>query len=105
MTDYVESMGTIDPESPVRLRALITALAAHSGHQVLRMEVGLGTSTREGHEHAIIMTVTHSLGPEHETAIGPALANAFAATLHALSAKVRGEDGDAESDLNGGDPR
>ena len=88
MKDSVIASGIIDPESPERLRALITALSEHTGRHVLRVEVGLGASTREGHEHSITMTVTHSLGPQHEIAIGPALANAFAETLNALSKKA-----------------
>lgn len=85
MSEGVTTVGLIDPESPERLRDLVTALAKHTGAEVLRFEVGLGPSTREGYEQAIIMTVTHSLGPKHEETIGPMLADAFAATLRALA--------------------
>ena len=88
----VESMGLIDPESPVRLRALITALASHLGVQVLRVEVELGRSTRTDDGYALSMVVTHSLGPEHELRIGPPLAEAFSATLNALARNASKSD-------------
>lgn len=72
----------LDPESPVRLRECLTALAKHDDTHVLRFEVGLGASTRADGEPAFAMTLTHSMGPEHEMAIVPLLAKVFA---HAMA--------------------
>lgn len=72
----------ITPESPVRLRDCLTALAKHDDTHVLRFEVGLGASTRGVDEPAFCMTLTHSMGVEHEMAIVPLLAKVFA---HAMA--------------------
>jgi hypothetical protein len=94
MSDEIISMGQIDPESPKRLRALIKALSSFTGAHVLRVELELGASTRSD-VAALTMTITHTLGPEHENEIGPHLARAFSATLSAL-AKNASKDPDAE---------
>ncbi len=77
----------IDPESPVRLRECLTALAKHDGTHVLRFEVGLGASTRVDGEPAFSMTLTHSMGPEHELAIVPLLAQVFAKAMATFAAQ------------------
>lgn len=79
----------LDPESPVRLRECLTALAAHDERHVLRFEVGLGPSTRDDDEPAFRMTLTHSMGAEHELALVPALAQAFATAMTALIARPK----------------
>ena len=95
---FVKEMGNIDPESPERLRQCLRALAQHEGRHVLRLEIELGASTRTDSGPAMTMTFTHSLGPEHEALIGPVLANAFATTMQALSAKIRAEDAEEDAD-------
>ncbi len=77
----------ITPESPERLRQCLTALALHTGVHVLRFEVGLGASTRIEGEPSFSMTLTHSMGPEHEMAIVPSLAEAFAAAMTSFGEK------------------
>lgn len=86
----------IDPESPIRLRECLTALANHSGLHVLRVEVGLGPSTHQDGT-SLHLVLTHSLGPKHELAMAPTLAKVFAETLSALALNVAGQ--------SEGDPR
>lgn len=88
----------IEPESAARLRECLTALAAHSGAHVLRVEVGLGASTAAtpaDEATSLVMIVTHSLGPKHEAKIGPALARAFFGAFRGL--------GDVSVDVEEGD--
>jgi len=71
----------LTPESPVRLRECLTALAKHDDTHVLRFEVSLQASTRAEGEPSFCMTLTHSMGPEHELAIVPLIAKVFAHTM------------------------
>jgi hypothetical protein len=86
----------LTPESPVRLRECLTALASHTGVHVLRFEVGLGASTRVEGEPSFSMTLTHSMGPEHEKEIVSHLARAFVVALDHIIDKAK--DSPNESD-------
>lgn len=88
MDDLVTVGATqINPESSTRLRECLTALAKHDGTHVLRFEVGLGASTRVEGEPAFSMTLTHSMGPEHEMLIVPLLAKVFAKAMATFAAE------------------
>lgn len=91
----------IEPESPERLRECLTALAAHSRLSVLRVEVAFGDATeRDG--PALTMIVTHSLGPQHEQAIGPTLCRALGEALRAVTDNaVRTKSEDVQGDPSG----
>jgi hypothetical protein len=94
MSDQLEIGATqINPESPVRLRECLTALAKHDDTHVLRFEVGLGASTRIDGEPAFSMTLTHSMGPEHELAIVPLLAKVFAHAMADFSERAAPRQG------------
>ncbi len=79
----------LDPESPIRLRECLTALARHDDTHVMRFEVGLGASTRGVDEPAFSMTLTHSMGVEHEKLIIPLLAKVFATAMADFAERVR----------------
>ena len=86
----------IKPESAVRLRECLTALAKHDDTHVLRFEVGLGASTRVDGEPAFCMTLTHSMGPEHEMAIVPLLAKVFAQAMADFGRRAMPSEGEAD---------
>lgn len=91
-------------ESPARLRDCLTELAKHTGAHVLRMELGVKPATLDGDGKSTsnwVMTVTHSLGVEHERKIGPLVAKAFFACLRGLVAKGGSVDVDEGTDSSG----
>ncbi len=99
MGDQIEiGAKLLNPESPVRLRECLTALALHQRTHVLRFEVGIGSSTRSDDEPAFNMTLTHSMGPEHEMVIVPLLAKVFATAMAAYAQAAAEPSGnDSES--------
>lgn len=94
MSDF--SATPITPESPERLRDCLSALARHAGAHVLRVEVAVAPSTtpEAKGQTTLVLTVTHSLGPEHEQKIGPLVAKAFFQCMKGLSKGVTVSEGE-----------
>lgn len=101
-----ERIEQITPESPARLRECLTALAAIQQHHVLRVEVSLDAQSTTGPHPALTMTVTHSLGPEHEERIAKPIAEVFYGCLRGLAAgvEVEVEDQDEAGPNEGNTP-
>lgn len=91
----------VTPESPERLRQCLTALAQHQNCNVLRVEISGAAATTDGHENALVMTVTHSLGPEHEARIAKPLAEAFFGAFRGLADD---DDVEVETPAGGNEP-